>query len=255
MFSHLGSHWFLSLIAILVIYCFVRECTAAPCARPLGMPTSGVWLPAELREAALGSILNATAPQEGPAAEGADDDVLKQPAQRVPFDGANGATPEDDPEDHDAGAAYDDGDEEADSGSGRLAPATPDLDEELQQSATAAAAAGYVSRENRTPYMERKIRELRVRVLLAVTRARRDLTLTQQPIWRIIARLCVRNIWTNATCHCTCCLGTECAHSSHSCLIDPCRIHTCSCATQYAQLQVNLRRPTTASRRPTVQLT
>ncbi len=122
-------------------------------------------------------IPHATASQEGPAAEGADDDVLKQPAQRVPIDGANGATPEDDPKDHDAGAAYDDGGNEAESGSGRLAPATPDLDEELQQSA-AAAGTGYVSRENRTPYMERKIRELRVRVVLALTRTLDDMTLT-----------------------------------------------------------------------------
>jgi hypothetical protein len=39
----------------------------------------------------------------------------------------------------------------------RLAPVTPDLDEEMQP------PSGYVPRENRTPYMERKIRDLRVR--------------------------------------------------------------------------------------------
>ena len=82
---------------------------------------------------------DATASQEGLAADGADDDVLKQPALRVPFDGANGAAHEG-AEDDASGAVHDDGGAEAESGSGRLAPATPDLDEELQQSAAATAA-------------------------------------------------------------------------------------------------------------------
>ena len=106
--------------------------------------------------------LQAAAPQEEHA-DGVDDDVLKQPAQRVPFDGANGAAAED-AQDGTSEPVHDDGGNEEERGSGRLAPATPDLDEDLQQSA-AGPGTGYVSRETRTPYMERKIRELRVRRL------------------------------------------------------------------------------------------
>ena len=96
------------------------------------------------------------AAQEEGLAECADDDVLKQPAQRVPSDLAEDDAADAHPESCENGLVHENGD---DNGS-RLAPVTPDLDEDMQQ---AAAPGGYVSRENRTPYMERKIRDLRVR--------------------------------------------------------------------------------------------
>ena len=94
------------------------------------------------------------APQEEDAgSEGPVGDALKRPAQRVPLDAADGdadaGEAEQDP--HPASPRLDD-DEGA-----RLAPVTPDMDEEEQP------PSNYVPRENRTPYMERKIRDLRVR--------------------------------------------------------------------------------------------